>query len=98
MLSAGLMEEFGDIGCGERDGGNGSGYKLRRVGKGFDGGDGLAGEVDEVGGLKVEEEADMGAIDWLVAGTVVGEAIAQSDALEGVRRVAQEGSEQQGGT
>ena len=60
---------------------------LRRVGKGFDAGDGLAGEVDEVGGLGggVEEEADVGAVDGLVAGAVVGEAVAQGDALEGVR-------------
>jgi hypothetical protein len=98
MLSSGLMEEYGDIGRGGRDDVSGSGCGLGRVGKGFDGGDGLAGEVDEVRGLKAEEEADVGTIDWLVAGAVVGEAIAQSNALEGVRRAAQESSEEEGGT
>ena len=54
VLLAGGGEELGDVGdrCGGwcRDG-------LRRwlrwgVGEGFDAGDGLAGEVDEVGGLR----------------------------------------------
>ena len=93
MLSAGFAEEVVDLGGGgkgERSARRGHG--LRRIGKGLDAGDGLCQQVDEVGGLigglccvGGEEETDMAAVDGLAAGAVIGKAVAQGDALKGMR-------------
>ena len=75
---AGLGDEFGHVGgCGQ---GQRGGWGQRGVWEGFDVGDGLAGEIDEVlslssGGLGGKEEADVGVVEGLVAGAVVGEAV-----------------------
>ena len=98
VLGAGLADEFRHVGswcqrCGCR-----GGQGCWRIGKGFDGGDGFAREIDEVRSLGGEEEANVGVVDGLVAGAVVGEAIAERDALKCVRTFAQKSSEKEGGT
>ena len=69
----------------------------------------MRGEIDEVwgfcrgliGGLRCgggEEETDVGAVEGLGTGAVVGETVAQSDALKRVRGKAEHGCEEAGST
>ena len=57
----------------------------------------MEGEIDEVRGLRCEEEADVGVVDGLAADAVVGEAVLQRDALKGVPRTAEGSREDTGG-